>query len=636
MKVLWVERLTDEATWWRHVQQRRARSGIWKVIHALASLRLALALLVVLAVACAVATLVEDRMDGAVARALIYRSPWFRGWLILLCVNLFCVTLTRWPWRARHIGFVLTHYGIILLLAGAWIGSEMGFEGFVTLRKNGAGVDRVWLKERVLRIAAPSGTLYETAFPVDVWRPSHARPKVVPLPEGREKLTLDDYLEAAILQPRLLPSNDPKGAPGMELRLQSQMAGQLSLLLYQGDPKFQSQSLGGIAEIVWGNPEEEVGKKVLHESWMVFASEAPVTYPHDRFYSGCRVRLKIEANGDNPEVEVESATGVRSSWPVSLLREKPQLFPAGRVLVELLGYWPRFAMEKGRPQNLAGGPLHPAALVRLSWLQQGQERPLRPTLYLWPTTNASVQYEVIRSSGERRRGEIQPGATCPLGWADWSLTLVRLYPHAVVEESVERAPAPTRLGQTFEAIHARVFAKTGPATWEGWLLPGQPVQVASSPGHNYTIQWQFRHRELPFRVRLLDFEVPREEGGEIPSDFVSTLQFEDPQGHQVVGKAKMNHPATFPGGWWRSVLGRNYKFSQSGWNPQDLNESVLQVLFDPGWPLKWLGSLGICLGIALMFYWKPRGRREGHNTADPKGNQLPVGVAKASNCGGKT
>jgi hypothetical protein len=62
----------------------------------------------------------------------------------------------------------------------------------------------------------------------------------------------------------------------------------------------------------------------------------------------------------------------------------------------------------------------------------------------------------------------------------------------------------------------------------------------------------------------------------------------------------------FPGDWWRSLLGWNYKFSQANWNPQNLNETTLQVLYDPGWPLKWTGSIGICCGIALMFYFMPK------------------------------
>ncbi len=39
----------------------------------------------------------------------------------------------------------------------------------------------------------------------------------------------------------------------------------------------------------------------------------------------------------------------------------------------------------------------------------------------------------------------------------------------------------------------------------------------------------------------------------------------------------------------------------------DLKETTLQVLHDPGWLYKWIGSLGIIIGIVIMFYWKPGG-----------------------------
>ena len=70
----------------------------------------------------------------------------------------------------------------------------------------------------------------------------------------------------------------------------------------------------------------------------------------------------------------------------------------------------------------------------------------------------------------------------------------------------------------------------------------------------------------------------------------------------------MNHPASFPGTLLANFTGINYKFSQAEWNPRNLEETTLQVLYDPGWLLKWIGSLGICVGIAIMFYWRPGGR----------------------------
>jgi cytochrome c biogenesis protein ResB len=114
-------------------------------------------------------------------------------------------------------------------------------------------------------------------------------------------------------------------------------------------------------------------------------------------------------------------------------------------------------------------------------------------------------------------------------------------------------------------------------------------------------------RPLPFSLKLVNFEVPRYEGTETPSNFIATIEFEDAKSaEKKVGTAKMNHPASFPGTLFANFTGINYKFSQAEWNPRDLGETTLQVLYDPGWLLKWVGSLGICVGIAIMFYIKPK------------------------------
>ena len=111
--------------------------------------------------------------------------------------------------------------------------------------------------------------------------------------------------------------------------------------------------------------------------------------------------------------------------------------------------------------------------------------------------------------------------------------------------------------------------------------------------------------QMGFAVQLLRFEVPRDEGSGEPSDFRSTVRFTD----SATGETEdilisMNHPACYPSGFWKTALGLNCKFAQAEWNPDDLGETTLQVARDPGWPLKWLGSLLLCVGMAGMFYSK--------------------------------
>src|SRR5947207_453360 len=94
-----------------------------------ASLKLAVVLLAVLIIASIVGTICESTFDAKVARAYVYGAPWFNIWLILLAANLTVSALSRWPWKKHHVAFLITHLGIITLLAGSLVGRLWGVEG---------------------------------------------------------------------------------------------------------------------------------------------------------------------------------------------------------------------------------------------------------------------------------------------------------------------------------------------------------------------------------------------------------------------------------------------------------------------------------------------------------------------------
>jgi ABC-type transport system involved in cytochrome c biogenesis permease subunit len=98
------------------------------ILRVLASLRLAVLLLAAYAVVLAAATLVESRYGTAAAYIHVYGTRWFTALHVALAVNVFCAMLVRFPWHWRHFGFLLTHGGILVLLAGClatrWCGIE--------------------------------------------------------------------------------------------------------------------------------------------------------------------------------------------------------------------------------------------------------------------------------------------------------------------------------------------------------------------------------------------------------------------------------------------------------------------------------------------------------------------------------
>ena len=125
-----------------HVASTALRMG-----RLLASVQLAVALLVALAAVLAWATILEAQRGREVAQWFVYTSPWFVALLGLLGLNLLAATLARWPWRKRQIGFVVTHAGLLVLLGGAMQTFQSGTEGQVVLRE-GQRTDKLLMRQR--------------------------------------------------------------------------------------------------------------------------------------------------------------------------------------------------------------------------------------------------------------------------------------------------------------------------------------------------------------------------------------------------------------------------------------------------------------------------------------------------------
>ncbi len=85
---------------------------------ALASVYLAVVLLLSLAFVLAWATFVESWYGTEAVHFAVYDASWFAALLALLGVNVLCAAIIRFPWRRYQTGFVITHAGILGLLVG--------------------------------------------------------------------------------------------------------------------------------------------------------------------------------------------------------------------------------------------------------------------------------------------------------------------------------------------------------------------------------------------------------------------------------------------------------------------------------------------------------------------------------------
>ena len=79
----------------------------------------------------AYATFFEKWYGTAAVQEWIYRSKGFAVLLAFLAANILCAALIRYPWKKRQTGFVITHVGLLVLLAGSYYSVKTSDEGQV-------------------------------------------------------------------------------------------------------------------------------------------------------------------------------------------------------------------------------------------------------------------------------------------------------------------------------------------------------------------------------------------------------------------------------------------------------------------------------------------------------------------------
>ncbi len=579
------------------VAARKHRSRTWRVIHALGSLKLALLLLATIAIAIAVATFCESSFNTKVAQAYIYKAPWFTAWLGVLCVNLFAVTLTRWPWQRKHLGFVITHYGIVTLLVGAIVGSKFGFEGNVTLHKDGPPLDRITTSRSMVQIENPAtGGFVLERFDPALAMPSERRPDTLDVPGSDLKIVVDAYDENLAEQASLAASSAPNAVPGVTLAFDTAMMGQhLSLPVLLG----AEQDFFGLATIAFLPQLPERITRVARETQMVFAKFAPVIQG-DNGATG--ITAKLSSDG-------ETLTLAAPQTPPQKHRRADvagQALQISGATVEIGGYWPDFRIVNGQPGTASDLPNNPAVLIRIAGPAQPADGMKAKPLLEFAPDGETLRYQLSRGGQPSVQGSARVGEPFSLGWADWKTTVTEYLPRAEIVPILTPSPEDSATGISgFRARLRAADGREGPAAWvrAGTLTP------LTLDGQRLRVGYGLELRPVPFTIRLKNFEVPRVEGSDDPANFISSVEFRDKAtGATRDDVAQMNHPASWPGTAVSVTTGFNYKFSQASWNPQDLDETTLQVLYDPGWMLKWLGSLAICIGIFIMFYLRPSTR----------------------------
>ena len=618
------------------------RSWPERVVRALfkffSSVRLAVVLISVLIIGSIAGTLYESTFDAKVARAYVYEAWWFNFWLLCLGLNLFCAALSRWPWKRHHTGFLITHLGIITLLIGSYVGRTWGIEGTMTIFKGRPPNNQLVIDQKILHVQQDGAR--SLAWPVEIIgrKPSASQPWNLGQTAGGYKIELVDYSPslAASLEPK--PVDDPGAKPAVHLKLASARLGQTMdrWLLADENAENNTIDLGMAAVRLRPLPKDapaagaaapatpEVAKPApgsVNEAIMVFAQKpgeqitrpVPGTAP-----SGAKLALTADMNQRRLAVTWRGAT--YEFDPVADKGKEEELGTGSGIKIRIENFWPDFELKDGKPVSLSEVPRNPAALVTVYGSLPAPaetDAPLaaEPTAppagnnqaLVFVAPDGSMSYELRASaSAAPVKGALKPGEPINTGWADWTLTASESIPRAV--EFTKFAPGPEKKGAKMDTSKLteglRVRLSKGGEVHEEWVPGGWRVSLPTKP-RPLLFTYGFRLEPLPIGLELVKFEVERNEGNDSPAGFKSTVRVTDRQGQSATGDAYMNHPFNFPDGIPYTFSGLTYKVSQASWNPENLDQSSVQILRDPGWSMKWIGSLLICAGIFMLFYLRP-------------------------------
>lgn len=614
-----------------------------------ASLKLAVVLLAVIIIAAIAGTVYESSFDAKVARAYVYGAPWFNLWLVLLGANLACSALSRWPWRKHHLAFLITHLGIITLLIGALIGRIWGVEGTITLFKGEAATNRLLVDERQLRVHDIDGIVKGYRAEFLHHPPTPARPRDLGLLASGARLSIVDYAPAMEAKLNVDPLGDG-GAPALHFSVATAMMNQrLEGWLLADDPERGDFSMGlaniefkrGVASATSetnATPAARPAETLTEMEESIFAfSKAPdeqIGRVLKGGNTGAKVRLEPPQNGDKGRLLVSlGGQEIRFDVAENMGRAIPLENTPFTLTIE--NYWPDFRIENGKPRSLSDEPNNPAVLVTIrgrgipaaepatnphgatvgtssssvggppSMPRPGEPAPNHLTLFI--ADDGALTYELVSRTKGKSRGPINLNQPLSTGWADWQFVADKVVPHA--QARMDFTPAdPDGSSLSLAAADlpdgVRVRIEQNGKTVEQWVPAGWRIALPTSPRQTL-VAYGWKTVALPIALELLDFEVKRNEGSDSPAGFKSVLRITTADGQAVTGACWMNHPFSFPGHWFNTWTGFTYKISQASWNPQNLSQSTVQILRDPGWLLKWVGSLLVVLGVFMMFYLQP-------------------------------
>ncbi len=572
-----------------------ARHGVGAAVRLLASLKLVVTLVVLLAVAYGCALYLEAANGREWAQWYVYGRVWYIGLLVLLAAN---IAATSWahfsrPWGRR--GLMLAPVGLLVLLAGCIQTLVQGIEGELILRQ-GETADTVMQTDRSqLTLLSPRGKEVQSSElgfspgPAD-WRGDQSLDfgKV----DGTAIKVLRFYRHA-LYEPGWVTDEAGVGEPAIQVGV--------------ADSHGRGSGNRWYVPVLFGlPPKEELYFSIKQASVQSLCDDflrPPTVQP------GSRGILSAHYKDHVYPIRVDGNTGKKVSVGDSALT------------VEIVEYYANAKSKNDQFSSEGGEPKNPMLKLRVQ--TPDQKEPVTEIAYanhpfvnyesikkqkcpikFWyhhPATTVVAGAEFLQTpegklycrvgdgKAYQPRGQVKQGDQITVS-ADCKISLLRHIPHARRQGTF--APIEPARGETTTAAEAAALVEltTAGRTEQFWLRRNDAqlgVRKLEGLDRPLVVMFGYERRPLGFSVKLVDLHRDTAPGSSRTASGVSRVQLS--AANNPLREISANHP-------FRSGT---LTFYQTGFQqlPNSAELSVLRVTSDPGRLLKYSGGAMICGGI---------------------------------------
>lgn len=565
-----------------------------KVIQVFGSLGFAIFLIAFLVLILAVSTLSESWHGTPFVQRYIYSAFWFDLFLSLLWINIFCATLTRWPFQKKHTGFIITHIGILTLLIGSLLSRLFGVEGQISLFENQA-------KQNILQQG------WEIRL-LDEKQKLHKQPVKIRPSKG----TYDIAIE---------------GTPYVFTVLKSYENSTLRTTLSEGTSADATNHALRV-----NLSSERIG---LNENFWLIENNPEDAHSSFKNIGPALIQMKVEKNGENetkPLLLLYSAKYEKSfEVPIDQKELREVKLANSELTLTRLNYYPNAKISRNELTNApdeirfnpavqfeirnANGhteehtrflifPDYPTLKGGLSADMFGLKVGLRvetpdelksefsPSLNFYFKNN-EWSYDSVSSKGKSGRRPLEPKKATPTGWMDMVFKVSEVFVRAKIVRSIESAPA-SKTTDNYPALFLQNKA-TGAADW---LSPEKNASFQTLPAGKIEMALSVQSKAVPFALKLVDFRKIDYPGTSNAQEFESDVVLMDVIKKTTIERTiSMNKPLDYAG----------YRIFQSSFaqDPERGEMSVFTVAKNPGIGLIYSGSVIILIGVIMLFYIQP-------------------------------